>query len=191
MVSTGSNDLFRNKLPLWIIKLSVVLVIVPVVVVALRSPDILQIYLISDLVSAALVPCLVVGLVDRFYWWQGFEVIVGGLGGLLSVFIFGTVYLGSALEGAKLLLLEDGAFVAAPVGGLIFAVVALALRLSFLWIRARVKGERFTGLDRPLRTHPGGFFTGDGIENEFARNHHDAEGYVHRTDITAGKVSTF
>lgn len=110
MVSTGSNDLFRNKLPLWIIKLSVVLVIVPVVVVALRSPDILQIYLISDLVSAALVPCLVVGLVDRFYWWQGFEVIVGGLGGLLSVFIFGTVYLGSALEGAKLLLLEDGLY---------------------------------------------------------------------------------
>ncbi len=110
MVSTGSNDLFRNKLNLWWIKFSVVLIIVPVVVVALKSPDILQIYLISDLVSAAVVPVLVIGLWERAYWWRGFEVVVGGLGGILTVFIFGTIYYGNAQDGAKLMLLENGLY---------------------------------------------------------------------------------
>lgn len=91
MVSTGSNDLFRNKLSLWWIRLAVVLIIFPVVVVALKSPDILQVYLISDLVSASSIPVLVIGLSDACYFWRGFEVVVGGLGGLLTVFIFGTI----------------------------------------------------------------------------------------------------
>ena len=110
MVSTGSNDLFRNKLNLWWIRAAVVLVIFPVVVVALKSPDILQVYLISDLVSASSIPVLVLGLSERFYWWRGFEVVVGGLGGLLTVFIFGTIYFGNAQEGAYLLLLENGLY---------------------------------------------------------------------------------
>ena len=91
MVSTGSNDLFRNKLDLWWIRLAVILIIFPVVVVALKSPDILQVYLISDLVSASSIPVLIIGLSDACYWWRGFEVVIGGLGGLLTVFIFGTI----------------------------------------------------------------------------------------------------
>jgi hypothetical protein len=110
MVSTASNDLFRNKLGIWWVRAGVVLLIFPVVVVALRSPSVLQIFLISDLVSASVVPVLCIGLSDRFYWWQGFEVVVGGLGGILTIFIFGTIYFGSALEGAKLILLENGLY---------------------------------------------------------------------------------
>lgn len=111
MVSTGSNDLFRNRLNLWFIRGFVVLLIIPVVVVALRSPNILQIYLISDLLSAALVPVLVIGLSDRFYWWRGFEVIVGGLGGVFSVFLFGLVYYnGDAEQAGRLILLENGLY---------------------------------------------------------------------------------
>lgn len=110
MVSTGSNDLFRNKLNLWWLRAAVVLVIFPVVVVALKSPDILQIYLISDLVSASSIPVLVIGLDDRFHWWHGFEVVIGGLGGLLTVFIFGAIYFGNAQDGANLLLLENGLY---------------------------------------------------------------------------------
>lgn len=106
MVSTGSNDLFHNKLILWWIKLSVVLIIVPVIIVALKSPDILQIYLISDMVSAAVVPVLVLGLWEGAYWWKGFEVVIGGLGAILTLFIFGTIYYGNAQRGASLLLLE-------------------------------------------------------------------------------------
>jgi Na+/proline symporter len=110
MVSTGSNDLFRNKLDLRIIRVAVLLVTIPVIVVALKSPSVINIYLISDLLSASSVPVLVIGLSDRCYWWRGFEVVVGGLGGLLTVFIFGTIYYGDAQDGAGLLLLEDGLY---------------------------------------------------------------------------------
>lgn len=110
MVSTASNDLFRNKLPLIYIRIMVVLCIIPVVVVALKSPSVLQIFLISDLVSASAIPVLVIGLSDRCYWWRGFEVVVGGLGGILSVFIFGTIYFGNAQEGGDLILLMNGLY---------------------------------------------------------------------------------
>ncbi|PHH88396.1 hypothetical protein CDD83_7593 [Cordyceps sp. RAO-2017] len=159
MVSSASNDLFRNRLSIWYTRAMVVAVIVPVVVVALKAASILQIYLICDLLSAATVPVLCVGLVDRFHFWRGFEVVVGGLGGVLSVFVFGTVYLGSAAEGARLLILQRGlyasdwsafgAFVAAPLGGLLCGLAALGLRLAFQFVRARAAGERFDALDRP------------------------------------------
>jgi Na+/proline symporter len=111
MVSTGSNDIFRNKLNFWYIRAAVVLIIFPVVVVALKSPSILQIYLISDLVSASSIPCLVIGLSSKCYWWRGFEVVVGGLGGILSVFLYGLVYYrGDASQAGKLILLEEGLY---------------------------------------------------------------------------------
>lgn len=111
MVSTGSNDLFRNRLNLWWIRIAVVLIIFPVVVVAIKSPNILTIYLISDLLSASSIPVLVIGLSDKCYWWRGFEVVVGGLGGLLTVFIFGTIYYGNAQDGANLMLLKETLYV--------------------------------------------------------------------------------
>jgi Na+/proline symporter len=110
MVSTASNDLFRNKLGIWWIRGGVVLIIIPVIVLALKAPDILQIYLISDLVSASTIPVLLIGLSEKCWWWKGFEVVVGGLGGILTVFIFGTIYYGDALLGAKLILLEGGLY---------------------------------------------------------------------------------
>jgi Na+/proline symporter len=160
MVSSGSNDLFRNKLNIWFVRGMVVLLIFPVVVIALRAPSVLQIYLISDLISASSIPILVIGLSDRCYWWRGFEVVVGGLGGIMTVFIFGTIYYGNAYDGARLILLEGGlyandwsvfgAFVAAPVGGLLWGFGALGLRLAFQFIMAKVSGRRFDALDRPL-----------------------------------------
>ncbi|EZF35907.1 hypothetical protein TMEN_9230 [Trichophyton mentagrophytes] len=160
MVSTASNDAFRNKLPLMYVRIGVVLCIVPVVVVALRSPSVLRIFLISDLVSASAIPVLVLGLSDRMYWWTAFEVIVGGLGGILSVFIFGTIYYGNATEGGKLILLQNGlyandwsafgAFVAAPIGGLIFACIALGLRVGYKFVLSKITGRHFDVFDRPL-----------------------------------------
>ncbi|KAK8204707.1 hypothetical protein HDK77DRAFT_412158 [Phyllosticta capitalensis] len=162
MVSTGSNDLFRNRLSLWWIRAAVVLVIPPTIVVALKSPSVLQVYLISDLVSAALIPVLLIGLSERCYAWRGFEVVVGGLGGILSVFLFGLVYYaGDARLAANLLLLENGlylddwsafgAFVAAPVGGLLWAAAAFALRVALAWARARATGTRFAAFDDPRK----------------------------------------
>lgn len=161
MISTGSNDFFRNKLNIWVIRACVVALIFPVVVVALRSPDILRIFLISDLVSAAVVPCLVLGLSERFYWYRGFDFVIGGLGGIFTIFLFGLVfYDGDVTMAGNLLLLESGlyaddwsvfgAFVAAPFGGLLWAMGACGLRISFLWIMAKARGRRFDALDRPI-----------------------------------------
>ncbi|KOS21854.1 putative urea active transporter 1 [Escovopsis weberi] len=161
MVSSASNDLFRNRLSPWVIRVLVVLVMVPTVVIALKAPSVLQIFLISDLVSAAAIPTLLLGLSDRwFYWWRGFEVVVGGLGGILTVFIFGTIYYGSAAAGGRLLLVEEGlymgdwgvfgAFVVAPVGSVVWGFLALAARTAVQYVRARGRGERFDAFDRPV-----------------------------------------
>jgi Na+/proline symporter len=159
MVSTASNDLFRNRLNIWYVRAAVVLIIFPVAVLALKAPSILQIYLISDLLSAAVIPVLLIGLSDRFYWWRGFEVLVGGLGGILSVFIFGSIYYDSAQKGGELILLQQGlytgdwgafgAFVVAPFGGIIFGFIALAGRLGFQYAQSKMHGTRFDALDNP------------------------------------------
>lgn len=176
MVSTASNDLFRNKLNLIYVRIAVVLIIFPVVVVALKSPSVLQIYLISDLVSASSIPVLVIGLSNKCYWWRGFEVVVGGLGGLLTVFIFGTIYYGNANDGANLLLLEGGlyaedwsvfgAFVAAPVGGLLWAAGAFLFRVLCLWIMAKTKGHRFDAFDRPHTSKAANPVRGKDVQEE-------------------------
>jgi len=181
MVSTASNDLFRNRLGIWWIRGAVVVVIVPVVVLALKAPSVLQIFLISDMLSAAAIPVLVLGLSDRLYAWRGFEVVAGGLGGILSVFIFGTIYYGDARLGGELILLQQGlyqgdwgafgAFVAAPVGGLLFGAAAFALRLGVLFVVSRVRGTRFDALDRPAEVGDGSG-AGDSAESE----HVDAPG---------------
>jgi hypothetical protein len=175
MISTGSNDLFRNKLNIWVIRLCVILIIIPVVVVALRSPD------------------------EKFYWYRGFDFVVGGLGGIFTIFLFGLVYYdGDVTQAGKLLLLENGlyandwsafgkpfhfkkgcsltnnllgAFVAAPFGGLLWAAGACALRIGFLWVMAKVRGHRFDAFDRPVPrdvTRAGAF---DETENDAVLDH--------------------
>ena len=198
MVSTGSNDIFRNKLNFWFIRAAVVIIIVPVVVVAIKSPSVLQIYLISDLISASSIPCLVIGLNDRCYAWRGFEVVVGGLGGILTIFLFGLVYYdGDARQAGNLILLEQGlyandwsafgAFVAAPVGGLLWALAAFAGRLGLLWIVAKVKHQPFTALDRPAREVSPGFYTGATDVSESQDVYTDEDG-VERSEVkTKGK----
>lgn len=160
MVSTISNDLFRNKLKMIYVRGLVVVVIIPTIILAVKvADDILQIYLIADLVSAAIIPGIFLGLSDTYFWFvRGVDVMVGGLGALLAVFVFGTVYYGNAQEGGKLLLVwngiynpEDwgafGAFVITPVGGLLFTFMFAGLRLGAQYLYCKVKGVRFTGFD--------------------------------------------
>lgn len=167
MVSTISNDLFRNKLHLNYIRVLVVLIIVPIIVLAIKvADDILQIYLIADLVSAAIIPAVFLGLSDTlFYFLRGFDVMCGGLGALLGVFIFGTVYYGSAKEGGKLLLVWNGiynsadwgpfgAFVIAPFGGILITFAAAAIRITFAYLLCKSSNRPFTALDRPEYIEP-------------------------------------
>lgn len=165
MVSTISNDIFRNKLKMIYVRIMVVLVMIPTIVLALKVSNILQIYLIADLVSAAVIPSIFLGLSDSWFWFlQGVDVMIGGLGSLLGVFIFGTIYYGSAKEGGKLLLIWNGlytssdwgpfgAFVITFVGGAIFSLMFAGLRIGFWYVVSRVKGTPFTALDRVDRSY--------------------------------------
>lgn len=141
LVSTISNDVFRNKLPILWVRGIVVLIMFPTVIVGLIAEDVLMIYLIVDLLSSSVIPVLIVGLFPQLNkYWTAWEVIGGGLGGLLATFIFGTIYYKSALEGARLLLIWNGlyvqdwstfgAFVAAPVGGFVSSGIIMVIRLS-------------------------------------------------------------
>lgn len=47
-----------------------------------------------------------------------------------------------------------GAFVAAPVGGLLWGGGAFALRIGLQWLQAKRKGLRFEAFDRPSPTQP-------------------------------------
>lgn len=155
MVSTASNDFFQNKIPLWVIRVAAFVINVPVIIMAIRNVNILEVFLIADLLSACVMPPILLGLIDHLYFVAGFEVIIGLFGGILSVFIFGTIYYGSAQQGANLLLLKDGlyaddwsafgAFVAAPVGSLLFTAAGHLLRALYCYIRSRTKpGYEFT-----------------------------------------------
>ncbi|KAI9888782.1 MAG: hypothetical protein M1814_006287 [Vezdaea aestivalis] len=200
MVSTASNDLFRNRVHILVIRAGVVLVIIPVVVVALKSPSVLRIFLISDLLSAAAIPVLLIGLNNRCYWWRGFEVVVGGLGGILTVFIFGTIYYGNARDGGNLIILSNGlygddwgafgrfftprspgfeifyvkvlsdfppgAFVAAPIGGLLWGLGAFIVRTMVQFGYAKIRGQDFIALRRSRHVTSGQLSTDNSLDGE-------------------------
>ncbi|SCU85783.1 LANO_0C05336g1_1 [Lachancea nothofagi CBS 11611] len=153
LVSSISNDIFRNKLPLLYVRVMVAVVMIPIVVVGLKATDVLSIYLIVDLLSSTVVPVLMLGLSDRFHFMTGWEVIGGGLGGILSVWIFGTVYYDSPKEGGKLLLISNGlysndwsafgAFVVGPFGGILFGFIVLATRCAIRYFICRSNDLEF------------------------------------------------
>lgn len=160
MVSTISNDVFKNKLSLLWVRIFVLLVSVPAVVVALKSPSILRIFLISNIFSCAAMPPILLGLFDAMYFLRGVDIIVAGFGGIFSIFLFGCAYYGNAKKAADLIILTSGlyaddwsvfgVFVAAPVGSLIFLMLAVTCRMGGVWVRCKIKGGRFDCLDKPL-----------------------------------------
>ena len=159
MVSTISNDLFRNRLSLIWVRVMVLAVTIPIIVLALKSPSILRIYLITNILACATMPSMLLGLIDGLYFIRGFDVACAGFGGLLSVFIFGCIYYGNAKQGAELLILTSGlyakdwsvfgAFLTASLGSLVFLGAAIALRTAAAWGYFRITGNKFDEFDRP------------------------------------------
>lgn len=151
LVSSVSNDVFRNRVPIMFVRACVVLVMVPVVVVGLIAEDVLSIYLIVDLLSSSVVPVLVLGLSKRSEkYWTGWEVVGGGLGGIFATWIFGTVYYDSPKEGGRLLLISNGlyandwstfgAFVVAPFGGMLVGFIIMLIRLASVKLYSNEEG---------------------------------------------------
>ncbi len=59
-----------------------------------------------------------------------------------------------------------GAFVAAPVGGLLWGGGAFAFRICFQWIQAKRKGQRFDAFDRCSLTQQPPYTSGEGLFDE-------------------------
>lgn len=161
ITSTISNDVFKNKLPMFYSRLVVAIIMVPALVVAIKcATDVLQIYFIAELLSSAIVPIMFLGLSKHFYFLRGLDIIVGSLSGLLGVFVYGCIYYGNAKDGGLLLLIWNGvydsndwgafgAFVVAPICGIVFGLLCAAIRISILYLICHQKGSEFHALDKP------------------------------------------
>ncbi|CAG8827644.1 7227_t:CDS:2, partial [Racocetra persica] len=62
MVSTMSNDLFNNKLPLMVIRCLTLLFNIPAVILGSRNLDVLVVFLVGDLIAASIMPSILLGL---------------------------------------------------------------------------------------------------------------------------------
>lgn len=59
-----------------------------------------------------------------------------------------------------------GAFVAAPVSGLMWGCGTFALRVELQWVQAKTKGHRFDAFGRPSPVRPPAYFSDAGSSDE-------------------------
>ncbi|PWN98943.1 hypothetical protein FA09DRAFT_296327 [Tilletiopsis washingtonensis] len=154
-ISTIQNDVFMGRVNLWWCRLILLAINVPAVVLAVRNVDILQVFLIADLGAAAVLPGTLLGLIPSLHFLNGLDVFVGGCGGFFTVFAAGSVYYRDAVQGGKLIALPLGlyvggddysvllAFFAAPLGSLGFTLASAGVRIGFMWLLAKRRGEPF------------------------------------------------
>ncbi|GME73447.1 unnamed protein product [Ambrosiozyma monospora] len=163
--SSISNDIFRNKVNMLWVRFLVVLIMIPSLVVTLKcSANVLQVYLIADLVSASIIPVMFLGLWGKLYFLRGLDVMFGGLGALVAVFVYGCIYYDSAREGGRLLLIWNGlyddsdwgpfgAFVVAPVFGILLGFLCAGFRIGVSYLHSKSTGKPFTALDKPVESN--------------------------------------
>ena len=126
LAATMARDLTDRRLTLHGAKIVTVLLTVPAVLIALKGYDILRLFLIADLVAAATVVPVFLGLRRPA---SSASVIVGSLAGLASVVVLGVLQEGTLQGGIDLLTvasspdLDVGSFILAPlVSGLVAEV---------------------------------------------------------------------
>ena len=66
--------------------------------------------------------------------------------------------------------ISPGAFVAAPIGGLLWALAAFSLRIGYLWTSSKIKGHRFDAFDRPTPPSPS-LYVGEHDEPPIDQHH--------------------
>ncbi|MBK5223254.1 MAG: sodium:solute symporter [Acidimicrobiia bacterium] len=126
MAALVAQDVSDQRLGTTAVRLVTVVLVAPAVLIAVQGYDILRLFLIADLVAAATVVPVFLGLGSRV---TGTGALAGSVAGLVAVFTLGVVSDGG-LEGGWAMLtvaasptLDLGAFVWAPV---VSTVVALA-----------------------------------------------------------------
>ncbi|KAI8324088.1 hypothetical protein GQ54DRAFT_296375 [Martensiomyces pterosporus] len=150
-------DLVEQKVNIWVVRATVILLNVPVIVLAMRTPDILQVYLLADLLACATLLPVLFGLFKRFNFLHWTDALVGCFGGIIAVGVFGQVYLGNRHDGWRLLMLDDGlyvpdervlgAFCFAPVGSVVFCLFFAAVRRGATKLLGREQYEYVNTID--------------------------------------------
>ena len=130
LVAAVAQDATGGRLPLSAARLITVALIVPAAVIAVQGYSVLRLFLVADLLAAATVVPVVLGMWRRTTTPAA---LAGAVAGLVAVVVVGWVRDGSLGDGLDLLTLpgglDFGAFVAAPLAsGLV--TVLLSLRPS-------------------------------------------------------------
>ncbi|KAJ2786366.1 hypothetical protein GGI15_001574 [Coemansia interrupta] len=133
-------DLVEQKVNIWVVRAVVILLNIPVIFLAMRAPDILQVYLLADLLASATILPVLIGLINRLNFIHWTDALVGCFGGIIAVGAFGQAYLGNRHDGWRLLLLDGGlyvddervlgAFCFAPLGSVVFTFFFAGLRMG-------------------------------------------------------------
>ncbi|KAI7834290.1 hypothetical protein BX661DRAFT_176931 [Kickxella alabastrina] len=133
-------DLVEEKVSISVVRIVVILLNVPVIFIAMRAPDILQVYLLADLLASATIMPVLFGLIRQLNFIHWTDVMAGCFGGVISVGAFGQAYLGNRHDGWRLLLLDGGlyvndervlgAFCFAPLGSVVFTFFFAGLRMG-------------------------------------------------------------
>ncbi|WFD35366.1 hypothetical protein MCUN1_002220 [Malassezia cuniculi] len=163
-ISVIQNDVFLGRLNIWWCRLILVLINVPCVALSSYNIDILQVFVVADLIGLAVIPCVFLGLPKFMYAYSGLDVVVGGCGGFLTLWVYGTIFYHDPVVGARIFSLPEGlyvndysvlgAFFAAPLGCIGFALGSCGVRIACLWLYARFTNTEFTALDRPEVVDP-------------------------------------
>ncbi|RUP49885.1 Sodium:solute symporter family-domain-containing protein [Jimgerdemannia flammicorona] len=159
LVSTLSNDVFNNQLPLHFIRVIGVVINAPIIYMAARQLDIFQVFLIGDLLACVAITPAMLGLYDGFYFLNAYDALIGAIFGLFSVFAFGSGYYNDAQKGINLILLpgglyvEDesvlGAFIAAPFGAAIATFLSFGSRQACIFLYCKVRGQEYEFPPKP------------------------------------------
>ncbi|RGB41237.1 hypothetical protein C1646_649619 [Rhizophagus diaphanus] len=154
-----SNDIFNNRLPLNVTRFLSLIANVPAVYWGLKDLDVLRVFLIADLLAASTMPPILLGLIDSLYFLNWIDVLLGGIGGLFGVFIFGSIFYHNAKDGIELiglplgLYITDysvlGAFIVAPLSSIFFTFLSFGVRLTSVWVFAKIRGEKFVFPEKP------------------------------------------
>ncbi|KAJ2161368.1 hypothetical protein GGF46_001546 [Coemansia sp. RSA 552] len=142
-------DLVEQRVNIWVMRAAVVVLNVPVIILAMRAPDILQVYLLADLLATATIVPILFGLVPKLNFIHWTDAFFGCFGGIIAVGSFGQAYLGNRHDGWRLLLLEGGlyvedervlgAFCVAPLGSIVFTFAFAGIRMGVTKLLGRAQ----------------------------------------------------
>lgn len=130
LAATFAGDVAGGRITLGQARWLTVAVTVPAVALALANVSVLRLFLVADLLAAATVVPVFLGLDPRT---DRRAALAGAVAGLAAVVLLGTVRDGSLAAGLRLLVLQSGpggldvgAFVVAPVAAAVVTIVGSA-----------------------------------------------------------------